>query len=232
MKNFNALIISIIFFLFSCSKKKNKEIFYGIDVSHHQGDIDWKKVEESGVHFCYMKASQGVHFKDPKYSENRKNTRKIGLLHGAYHFYVSNHDAKQQAEWFLKCIGDEKGVDMLPVIDLEQGSIKGKASKSHLVSEIFTWLNTVEKALGVKPMIYTNNPFANTYLTDPKFAEYHLWLAEYEIEKPRTPHTWEKKGWQIWQRSEKGFVLGVKGKNVDHDILNKNYDLEDLSYKR
>ncbi len=231
MKKIALLIFSISLICFSCNKNDQKGIFYGIDVSHYQGDIDWSKVKKSGIDFCYSKATQGTSFKDPKFDKNRENTHKIELLHGAYHFYVSNEDAKKQAEWFLKNLDGETNIDMLPVLDLEQASIKGTISKDKLVTDIFLWLHTVEKALGVKPMIYTNNPFANKYLTDPKFAKYYLWLAEYGVKHPKTPHTWKEKGWVIWQRSEKGLVSGVKEKNVDHDISNENYSLNDLTYK-
>ncbi|MFT6962897.1 MAG: lysozyme [Flammeovirgaceae bacterium] len=203
----------------------------GIDVSHFQGNIDWIKIKQSGVQFCYAKASQGNYFKDLKFQENKHNTEKADLVHGAYHFYMTNEDPKKQAMLFLSCLDKEITNQMLPMLDLEGGSIKGEIDIEAIQKNVMIWLTTVEEALGVKPIIYTNNPFANTYLKNPEFANYKLWLAEYGVEKPRTPHTWRNQGWVIWQRSPNGFVDGSKG-DIDHDILAESQSLEELIFSK
>lgn len=210
---------------------KTDEPILGIDVSHFQGDVNWKKIKEAGIQFCYAKATQGSTYKDPKFTENKVNTIKAALLHGAYHFYVAKDNPKQQAHNFLSTLTNiDKRLMLLPMLDLEQGSIKNKITDiKSFQNDILLWLNEVEKELGVKPIIYTNNPFAKTYLVNEKFSDYKLWLAEYGVKKPKTPITWKSKGWSIWQRSERGKINGATG-NVDHDIVNKKHSLEDFLY--
>ncbi|MGB0177891.1 MAG: GH25 family lysozyme, partial [Owenweeksia sp.] len=81
----------------------------------------------------------------------------------------------------------------------------------------------VESKLNVKPIVYTNHPFGNQYLDHPDFANYDLWIAEYEVAEPKIPNAWKDKGWLIWQRSERGEVEGAVG-NVDHDLYNPKAD--------
>lgn len=211
---------------------KIKTPILGIDVSHFQEDVDWKKVKEVGIHFCYAKATQGSTYKDPKFLENKLNTLKANLFHGAYHFYVAENDPKKQAHNFLSTLKiTQKNKTLLPMLDLEQGGIKSKITDiENFQKDILIWLIEVENKLGVKPIIYTNNPFANTYLRNPKFSKYKLWLAEYGVKKPKIPITWKTQGWSIWQRSEKGLVNGIIG-NVDHDILNPKHLIEDFILK-
>ncbi len=196
----------------------NQAAVLGIDVSHFQGKIDWKKIKEVGIRFVYDKATQGIHYKDPEYSENKQGAHTFGLLHGSYHFYTSDQGGKEQADHFISVVEYSPG-DMPPVLDLEQAGIKGAVEVEALQKEILVWLSEVENKLEVKPIIYTNRPFGNQYLSHPSFAEYDLWIAEYGVDKPRIPQIWEEKGWLIWQRSDRGKVEGVVGE-VDHDLFN------------
>jgi len=197
----------------------------GIDVSHFQGDIDWKKIKDAQIGFVYDKATQGTKFKDPDYIQNKEGAISVGLTHGSYHFYTLNDDGKSQADHFLSVIDFDPG-DMPPVLDLEQGGIKGNVDVNKFQQEVLTWLREVENQLGVKPIIYTNHPFGDQYLDHPEFSNYELWIAHYGVDKPQVPKVWKEKGWLIWQRSDKGKVEGVIGE-VDHDLYNpdKPFDL-------
>ena len=59
----------------------------GVDVSHHQDDIDWPKVSQSNVRFAYIKATEGGDYVDPKFTDNWKQARAAGLAVGVYHFF-------------------------------------------------------------------------------------------------------------------------------------------------
>lgn len=190
----------------------------GIDVSHFQGNVNWQKVKDANIRFVYDKATQGNHFTDPNYAENKKGAHAFGLLHGSYHFYTSDKGGKEQADLFIGVIDFGPG-DMPPMLDLEQASIKGNVDIPALQKEILIWLIEVENKLDVKPIIYTNHPFGNRYLNHADFKEYELWIAEYGVEKPKIPSVWQDKGWLIWQRSERGTIEGVIGE-VDHDLFN------------
>lgn len=190
----------------------------GIDVSHFQGDVNWDEIKKAGIIFVYDKATEGETYIDPKYARNRLGAHEYDLLHGSYHFFESDDDPKKQAELFLSVI-DHKSGDMPPVLDLEDGGIKGEVSTEDFSKNVLTFLKFVESKLKVKPIIYTNHIFGNKYLTDPEFAKYELWIAEYDVPQPIIPDTWKNQGWLIWQRTERGKVEGSIG-NVDHDLLN------------
>lgn len=193
-------------------------LILGIDVSHFQGDIDWKKIKDANIQFAYDKATQGNHYKDPEYDKNKTGARSAGLIHGSYHFFTSNQPGLDQAKHFCTVI-DHRESDMPPVLDLEQGSIVNGVTILAFQKEVMEWLNEVERQLGVKPIIYTNHPFGDQYLDNPDFSAYELWIAEYGVSSPKIPKQWKEKGWLIWQRSERGSIEGAIG-DVDHDLFN------------
>nr|MBI1232399.1 hypothetical protein [Cytophagales bacterium] len=193
-------------------------VILGIDVSHFQGDIDWGKIKSANIKFAYDKATQGSRYKDPKYVQNKQGAQNVGLVHGSYHFFTSNDSGLAQAEHFCQVVDYKEG-DMIPVLDLEQGSIVGEVTVQNFQKEVFDWLNEVERILGVKPIIYTNHPFGDQYLDHPDFSAYELWIAEYGVSTPKIPKQWKEKGWLIWQRSERGKIEGAIG-DVDHDLFN------------
>lgn len=201
----------------SVEVKKTSQIL-GIDVSHFQGDVNWQEVKEAKITFVYDKASEGKSFKDPDYPENKIGAHQNELAHGSYHFFTSDADAVEQAKFFISIIDYGPG-DMPPVLDLEQGGIKGDINPATFQSEVLKWLSHVNATLGVKPIIYTNHVFGDRYLTREDFSEYNLWIAEYGVQNPTIPKTWADKGWLIWQRSERGTIEGAIGQ-VDHDLYN------------
>jgi lysozyme len=187
-------------------------------VSHFQGDIDWQKIKDAQVSFVYDKATQGSTYKDPKYLKNKAGAQAVSLLHGSYHFFTSNEDAKEQAAHFVSVVDYNFG-NLPPVLDLEQGSIKGVVDVPSFQKEVLIWLKEVENKLDIKPIIYTNHPFGEQYLNHSEFVNFELWIAEYGVEKPKIPPIWQEKGWLIWQRSDRGKVEGAVG-DVDHDLYN------------
>ncbi|MDN3671111.1 glycoside hydrolase family 25 protein [Echinicola jeungdonensis] len=224
--------------LFSCGNTKNdnaqnskSEIentllshpILGIDVSHFQGTIDWQKIKAANIDFAYDKASQGQGYQDPEYSHNRQGAKNVGLIHGAYHFYVAGENPEKQASNYLEAAEYTPG-DMPPVLDLEPGGMKNTVDKKSFQQNVLKWLTLVEEKLKVKPIIYTDPQFGNEYLDLPEFSKYPLWIAEYGVKNPKTPIAWKKNGWLIWQRTDKGKIQGAIG-NVDHDLYNpeKNF---------
>ena len=76
----------------------------GLDVSHYQGFINWNKVDSSDIDFAYLKASEGINYKDPRFAENVENLKSVDMPVGAYHFFEPADDALIQAKWFVKTI--------------------------------------------------------------------------------------------------------------------------------
>lgn len=200
----------------------------GIDVSHFQGDINWQEIKENNISFAYAKATEGNTYVDLKFHQNWENMSTAEISKGAYHFYTTDSDGDSQAIHYINTVKEIKKGDLPPVLDLEQGGLKAKVTVEEYQNEVMNWLTTVEKELGVKPIIYTNNPFANEYLNKPHFANYILWIAEYGVKEAKTPTAWKDTGWAIWQRTESGNIEGEVG-NVDHDITKAS--LESLLVK-
>ncbi|SNU04066.1 lysozyme [Prevotellaceae bacterium MN60] len=200
---------------------------HGIDVSHHQGKINWQKLKDQGmidkfpVRFVMIKATEGASRIDPNFKENFFQARENGFTRGAYHFYSIYSSAEKQAEFFIKNVKLEKG-DLPPVLDVEHKP-KNQTDEEFVVS-IRKWLDIVENHYGVKPIIYTYYKFKTRYLNDSVFDDYPYWIAHYYVDKV------EYEGaWKFWQHTDAGRLPGIKGR-VDFNIYNGSYyDLRKLT---
>lgn len=178
---------------------------HGIDVSKYQNNINWKEVknmEEKGIKigFVFIKATEGTSIVDAQFRRNWIEADEHNIPKGAYHFFVSNRNAKKQADNFIQIVNLQKG-DMPPVLDVEKSH---GVSVADMQKGVKTWLNAVENHYGVKPVIYTNIDFYERYFADG-FEDYPLWIAHYlQPDKPRI-----EKNWLFWQHSEKGRVNGI-----------------------
>lgn len=188
---------------------------HGIDVSRYQERINWTavrnmRVQDIKISFAVIKATEGIKRVDPHFKRNWRNCKEAGLVRGAYHFFIASRDGKKQAENFLKQVKFSSG-DLPPVLDVE--TTNGVVAVQ-LRREITAWLNTVEEATGVKPIIYTNVDFYQRYLQG-FFDDYPLWVAHYlEAHRPRIGRSWI-----MWQHSEKGRVDGIRN-FVDFNVFN------------
>lgn len=187
---------------------------HGIDVSHHQGEIDWDAIKETRkqeypISFAIMKATEGGDYKDRRFAENFVRSREVGLIRGAYHFYNPNTDPIRQANFFISQVKLEKG-DFAPVLDIE----RKPHDKAKLQTDLLKFLNHLEQYYGVKPIIYTSYKYKTRYLNTPEFDAYPLWIAHYYVE------TLNYEGpWLIWQHTDYGTVPGIDS-NVDLNVFN------------
>ena len=129
---------------------------HGIDISHYQGDINWKMLKQTRqgqfpVEFIFMKATEGGDFADDKFVANFDSARAHGFIRGAYHFYNPKTDAHKQADFFINSVKLEPG-DLPPVLDIEKKSRDIKKFQNDLK----IWLRKVESHYGVKPIIYAS----------------------------------------------------------------------------
>lgn len=189
---------------------------HGIDVSHHQKEIDWSKVKVHGVTFVFVKATEGLDYLDSMFTYNWKNLENERMIRGAYHFFVSDDDPEQQAEWFVKNVGSFDNV-LPPVIDAERAGHKHITPEEYRV-KLIKCLNHVEKLTGKKPIIYSGPNFAKKYLSHRDFGKYKLWIAEYDVDQPTIPEVWETNGWLFWQDSFQTTVPGVPAQ-VDRNVF-------------
>ena len=184
----------------------------GIDVSKWQGTVNWMSVQQAGIAFAFARATYGTSEVDSCFNENWQGMQQAGILRGAYHFFLAAEDPVQQAEFFIRTVGNLGAEDLAPVIDVEAGS----GTSSNLAADVQTWLTTVEQGLGRRPIIYTAPSYWNEYLTGA-FGSYPLWVAEYGVSSPKAVNGWTN--WTFWQHSATGAVAGVSG-SVDLDYFN------------
>lgn len=213
------LIVGVIFVWY-----KGNDFRYptkGIDISHHQGEIDWDKVSADGVDFVFMKATEGQDFLDDKFSYNWEEAKRVDIPRGAYHFFLPSVDAEKQAQNFIRTVKMEPG-DLPPVLDIE---VTNHKSREEIIRGATIWLEKVEAHYGVKPLIYASPSYYNNYL-DASFDKYPLWLAHHYRFSPRAPE--RREDWNFWQSTNFGFVKGIKG-NVDVNYFRKG-KLEEWGY--
>ncbi len=187
---------------------------HGIDVSKYQNIINWKELKNMNVEgikigFVFIKATEGISLVDDQFRRNWTEAESENIPKGAYHFFVSNRNAKKQADNFIQIVNLKKG-DMPPVLDVEKSH---GVSIKEMQKGVKEWLTAVEDYYKVRPVIYTNLDFYQRYF-QTGFEEYPLWIAHYlQPDKPRI-----EKDWMFWQHSEKGRVDGIKAP-VDFDVF-------------
>lgn len=197
----------------------------GIDISHHQGKINWEKLQhakigDETVSFVFIKATEGQSLLDENFNDNFYQAREHGFIRGAYHYFKPNVAAEKQVEYFLRQVHLEEG-DLPPVLDIEE---MGNLSPEELRRAVLLWLRAVEKHYGVKPILYTYYKFRTQYLNTPEFEKYPYWIAHYYVQKVAF-----KGEWKFWQHTDCGKVSGIKG-HVDLNIYaGSMYDLRKLT---
>ena len=187
---------------------------HGIDVSSYQGNIFWPAVaamqdQDVNIRFAFIKATEGLKNVDRQFYNNWQHAKRSNITRGAYHFFLATKSGKLQAQNFIKTVQLQAG-DLPPVLDIEE--LYG-VSPDSMRSRILVWLQTVENAYHVKPIIYTNISFYKNFLGD-QFAGYPLWLAHYFVQE--NPEL--KDGWQFWQHNAAGRVNGIKTR-VDFNVF-------------
>ncbi|MBR5087683.1 MAG: hypothetical protein IKX31_11845 [Muribaculaceae bacterium] len=204
---------------------RNKYPIVGIDVSAHNGDIDFNKVKADGYSFVFIKASEGEDYQDSKFSTNYEKARRAGLKVGAYHFFRKKTDGLNQAKNFLEMVGGRK-LDLPLVIDVEDWSnddqIKDERTQKHLDAMLDNL-----RSRGHKVMIYTNGDGYKKYIKNGQI-NINLWLCSFK-QPDRIRHIPH----QMQQYSHWGRVKGIWG-DVDLNVFNGNEQqwlkwLEDLT---
>lgn len=187
----------------------------GIDISHHNGILDFKKIKSAGISFVFIKTSEGAFLRDHYFKDNYRKAKAAGLLVGAYHFFRATVPPQKQADNFLGAVKDCP-LDLPPVLDWE---VTDHQSVELNCSCALKWLDLIEIATKKVPIIYTSPSFFESMKNPKEFKRFPLWLAHYS-EKPRVPKPWDS--FAIHQYSETGKLDGVPGHfDVNHCDLTK-----------
>lgn len=178
---------------------------YGVDVSHHQGAIDWPRVAGHRIAFAYVKATEGATHVDTRFRENWAGARAAGVERGAYHFFTLCAPGAAQAEHFLATVPAD--ADLPPAVDLElAGNCAARPSHHEVMTELVAFLDAVERR-GPRVVLYVGADFAEHYFDDIDARE--RWV----------PKVLRRPGgrWLVWQASAWARVDGIEGP-VDLDV--------------
>lgn len=198
----------------------NAKSVLGIDVSQHQGDIDWEKVKAAGIQFVYLRVGyrESIGAKvcaDSNFKQNLSNAKAAGLKVGVY-FYsqaTTEDEAREEADLTLQML-DGASIDYPVAFDFEPTNDSSGTRVSNLSADQMT---KVAKAFcnriwssGYSTIIYGNSADLSLYnLSD--LAKYGFWYAEYGS------HPTMDLNFALWQYTDEGTVDGIEG-NVDIDL--------------
>ena len=182
----------------------------GIDVSEHQGVIDWAKVAKDGVQFAVIRAGYGRELsqKDKQFERNYAGAKAAGIQVGAYWYSYANsvERGEQEARTCLKVL-EGKRFELPIFFDQEyEKSILALSNKTR--TDIVLKFLEMVKGAGRKVGLYSSTNFITTKLQANRLTAYPLWLAEYGSKLHYTGKVW------AWQYTSKGRVAGIRG-NVD-----------------
>ena len=197
---------------------ENYESLQGIDVSDHQGEIDWQAVADAGYEFVFVRVGfrgygeEGTLNEDTMAIEYMQDAEAAGLEVGAYFFSQAlNEEEAAEEAVFAADVIKRSGVRMtLPLVydpEYIEGT-QGRAdnlSREQISANAHAFKEAAEKTLNCKTALYTNLYWENNCFDNETLNDFEIWYADYN-ETPQTPYqfTW-------WQYSETGSVPGIKG---------------------
>jgi len=182
----------------------------GIDVSNHNGVVNFKKVAGEGYSFVYIKATEGISYRDKRFARNARNAAAAGLKVGAYHYFRKGRDGAKQADNLLGAIAGKR-IDLPLVIDVEDAkndNVDRETTLQRLKSMV---ARLTEK--GYRVMIYTNGNGYEKYVRS-NFEHLPIWLSSFV----HPDNLGKNRQCQILQYCHWGSVAGVHGE-VDLNVF-------------
>lgn len=182
---------------------------YAVDVSHHQGTIDWSRVPADGITGAYIKATEGRGWVDPQFAANWAASRGAGVRHGAYHFFTLCASGTEQAANFLRTAPPDPEA-LTPALDLE---ILDQCSEplpdQAVAGEVDAFVRLVEEAWQRPVLVYARGSWTQRYPV-PQLAGRPQWSTSF-FTRPQAD-------WAVWQVHYFARVNGIGGR-VDLDVL-------------
>lgn len=177
----------------------------GIDVSHHQGAIDWAALPGQGVDFAYIKASEGGDHRDTLFARNWAGARAARIARGAYHFFTLCRPGADQAANFIAAVPAEPDA-LPPAVDLEHlGNCARRVSVDAFHAELAAFIRAVEARYGQPVLLYLTAEFDRSYEVSAR-VDRPLWLRSLVLE-PR----FGARPWAVWQVSNFRRLAGIEG---------------------
>lgn len=177
---------------------------HGIDVSHHQHDIDWDKLDKQYVQFAFIKSTEGATHQDSRFVENWSAAKNLNIPSSAYHFFTFCTSGTAQALNYINIVPNDS-TSLPPTIDLEYGgNCKEKNRVADLHKEIEDFITTVESHYKKKVIIYTTKEFYNNNIAH-KFPNNPIWIRDIITE----PELEQERVWLFWQYTNRGKLDGI-----------------------
>lgn len=176
----------------------------GIDVSSHQGNVDWASYWAQGKRFAYVKATEGTYHVNPFYGQQYGGSADVGMKRGAYHFAVPNDSTGAvQANYFINNGGSwtKDGKTLPGAVDLEWNPYEGGPCYGKTKAQLVTWIDdfvdVYRTHTGRAPVIYTSTQWWADCVGSTAFASAPLWIARYNSDVGALPSGWTQ--WKFWQ---------------------------------
>jgi len=178
----------------------------GIDVSHHQGVVDWHAVARSGIRFAFIKATEGADHNDRRFQANWEAAGRVGLARGAYHYFTFCTPGALQAAHFLSALAPLSS-ELPPGVNVEfSGNCRAWTSVAAIRRQLGVFLSQVEKAQAVRPVLYLTRKSQHE-IARGHFHGYRLWVRDILFEP--SPARWGT--WHFWQYADNARLPGIRG---------------------
>ncbi|MEU9606222.1 lysozyme [Streptomyces sp. NPDC048057] len=196
----------------------------GVDVSSHQGNVNWSGLWTSGVKWAFVKATEGTYYKNPYFAQQYNGSYDIGMVRGAYHFATPDTaSGAAQADYFVNNGGgwSRDGKTLPGALDIEWNPY-GAACYGKTQTQMVTWirdfLNRYRARTGRDAVIYTATSWWTQCTGNYSGfgASNPLWIARYNTTPGTLPAGWGF--YTMWQYTSSGPIVG------DHNKFNGAYD--------
>lgn len=185
---------------------------FGVDVSAYQGRIDWQGLQEQGVDFAFLKATEGSSLQDRYFADNWAGAAEAGVRTGAYHFFSYDSPGATQADNFIKMVPVTLGA-LPPVVDIEfyGDKLQNLPKRQEVKAILDPLLARLEEHYGQKPILYVTYRSYRLYIAGGEYRDYPLWFSS-PVVAPIG------KGWSFWQYSHSARLTGYSGPEEEIDL--------------
>lgn len=183
----------------------------GVDISAHNGDVDFDSLRASGIDFVYIKASEGATWRDARFEDNYRRALGSGMAVGVYHYFRFDVEGWRQSVNIMRAING-RHLDLPVAIDVEEWANSTRPSTEHIVTQLRSMVELLRQG-GREVIIYTNLSGYYRFIRG-HFDDVPLWICSFRDEPLH-----DASRWTLWQHSHEGRARGVDGK-VDLNTFN------------
>lgn len=199
-------------------------VVYGMDVSGHQGNVNWSTAWSNGARFAYVKATEGTGYTNPYFAQQYNGSYNVGMIRGAYHFARPNlSSGAYQADYFVNHGGgwSRDGKTLPGALDIEWNPYSGGTCYGKSQSGMVAWIKSFSDEYHYRttrwPVIYTATSWWSqcTGNLGDFTSTSPLWVARYSTSVGTLPYAWAY--YTFWQYADSGVFPG------DQDRFNGDY---------